>query len=122
MECPAGSSNLTEADRGAAEGVKGAVDVGPALAAHGEAVEAVQPGVGALDHPAVTARALAALHATAGDAGLDATVAALATAAPAVMNPYTTRSLFGHCCGRPRLPLRKAEVTSSTGASIRLSY
>ena len=53
--------------------------------AYGEATDAVQPGMGALDHPAVTTQALAALHPKTGDAGLDAAGAALAAAAPAVV-------------------------------------
>ena len=70
--------DLAEADKGAAEGGEGLVDVGSAFTAHGKATHAVQPGVGALDHPAVTAKALAALHAAGRDAGLDAAGAAVA--------------------------------------------
>ena len=47
------------------------VDVGPPLVADRQAPKARQPSQGALDHPAVSAQALAALDALAGDAHLD---------------------------------------------------
>ena len=78
-------SDLPEADEGAAERGEGLVDVGPAFVAYGKATHAVQPGVGALDHPAVTTEALTALHPAPRDAWPDATGAALAAAAPMVV-------------------------------------
>ena len=47
------------------------MDVGAPLVAHGQAAEAVEPGQGALDHPAVAAQPLAGVDALAGDADPD---------------------------------------------------
>lgn len=51
--------------------VEGGEDVGAALVADGEAAEAGKPSQGALDDPTVSAQALAALDAAAGDARND---------------------------------------------------
>ncbi len=77
--------DLVEADEGAAEDVEGQEDVGAAFVAHAQAPEAVQPGVRAFHHPAVTPEALAVVHASPGDTGPDATDAALLAAAPVVV-------------------------------------
>ena len=55
------------ADERAAEREEGRMDVGAPLVPDGEASEAVEPGEGALDDPAVAARLVAALDALAGD-------------------------------------------------------
>jgi hypothetical protein len=54
------------------------VDVGPALEAHQEAAELVQPGEAALDRPALATQPRAVGGAPAGDQGADATPAQLA--------------------------------------------
>ncbi len=78
-------SDLVHADEGAAKDVEGKEDVSPSLVAHAEATHLVQPGMGALDHPAVTPQALTALHPAPGDARADAAGTALATAAPVIV-------------------------------------
>ena len=56
------------------------MDVASSFVADDQAAEAVEPGMGSLDHPAVPAEALAALDAFAGDAGDDAAGTALVSA------------------------------------------
>jgi hypothetical protein len=53
------------------------VDVGAVLVAGAEALEGVQPGEAALDHPALATQAGAAGHAAAGDPRRDAALAQL---------------------------------------------
>ena len=77
--------DLVEADKGASEGGKGEVDVCAALVAHSQAPEAIEPRQCMLHHPPVPPEALAAFHASTRDAGRDAALAALATAAPMVV-------------------------------------
>src|SRR5689334_11234728 len=60
-----------EADETAAEGEEGLMDIGAALIAHGQAAEPIEPGEGALHHPAVAAEAVTAFNAFAGDAHFD---------------------------------------------------
>ena len=52
------------------------MDVEPALVSDGEAAEAVQPGEGPLDNPAMTSKLLAGFDAASCDAGLDASLLA----------------------------------------------
>jgi hypothetical protein len=61
-----------EADEGAAELEESLVDVRPAFVADGEPAEAVKPGEGALDDPAMAAETLAGLDPLAGDPAADA--------------------------------------------------
>ena len=61
------------------------VDVEASFVADGEAAEAVQPGEGPLDHPAVTAELLAGLDTASCDAGLDASSLAGPTASTKVV-------------------------------------
>jgi hypothetical protein len=71
-----------EADKGAAEVEESLMQLLPALVADRQAAVAVEPGEGALHHPAVPPQVGLALHALAGDAALDAAapqVAATAT-------------------------------------------
>ena len=44
-----------ETDEGTAKGEEGLMDVGAALIADGETAEAIEPGQGPLDHPAMVA-------------------------------------------------------------------
>ena len=62
--------DLPQADDGAGQCGEGEMQVGPSFVAHGQAPELVQPGEGALDHPAVPSQLLAALDATPCHAGL----------------------------------------------------
>ena len=64
-------SDLVEGDEAGGEACEGFVDVGALLVADGQAAEAVEPRVGTLDDPAVTAEPLAALDAASRDAGHD---------------------------------------------------
>ena len=61
------------------------MQVGTPLVAYGEAPELVQPGEGALNHPAVPSQPLAALNTAPGDTGLDAAGAALAATTAVVI-------------------------------------
>ena len=61
------------------------MDVGAAFVAHAQTAEAIKPGKGAFDHPAVAAQALAAILSTAGDASLDAACTQGSTAASVVV-------------------------------------
>lgn len=64
---------------------KSLVDISPALVAHLEAAEAVEPRTGTLDDPAVTTQALAAMDASTSDSWRDGALAQLMTATPAVI-------------------------------------
>jgi hypothetical protein len=70
-----------EADEATAEGEERLVDVGPSFVAHGQAPHAVEPGQGALDHPAVAAQPLARIDPFAGDADADVALRQRAAAA-----------------------------------------
>ena len=74
--------NATES---AGKSGEGAVDVGAALVADGEAAVAVHPGMGALHYPAVSSEAGAALDAPPGDTQGGAAGAALPAAAAVVV-------------------------------------
>ena len=63
------------------------MDVGAAVVADEQALELVQPGEGALDDPAVAAKAGAVLALAARDLRSDATAAELAAAAAVVVAP-----------------------------------
>ncbi len=59
------SWEVAPGDEGTAEGEEGLMDVGAPLIADGQASKVVEPGQGALDHPAMTTEAIAALDALA---------------------------------------------------------
>ncbi len=64
-------SGLVEGDEACREACESLVDVGASLVADGQAAEAVEPGVGTLDHPAVATELFAALDTTTSDARHD---------------------------------------------------
>jgi len=76
---------LVEAHEGASEQGEGEVDVVSALMAHCKTSHSGHPGVRAFDDPPMAAQALAVIHATARDAGLDAAFAAFASATPVIV-------------------------------------
>ena len=59
-------------DDDAAEREEGVMHIGPTLIADAQAAEGMEPGEGALDHPAMTAEPLAGLEAATRDAWNDA--------------------------------------------------
>lgn len=61
------------------------MDVGAPLVADREATEAVEPGQGSLDNPAVSAQSLASFHASSCDARLDGAGAALLAATAVIV-------------------------------------
>src|ERR1700712_3784404 len=77
--------DLVHADEGASEQGEGHVDVVAALIAHGKTAQAGHPGMGAFHDPAMASQSLAAVHALAGDAGLDAAGPALRPASTVVI-------------------------------------
>ncbi len=91
------------ADEGGGEGVEGCPDVLPALIADCEAAEAGKPSQGSLDHPAMTAQALAAVDPAPGDAGLDPARATLPAATGVVVSLVGVRPV--------RAPARAAPTT-----------
>ena len=74
-----------EANDGACESGEGIVDVDAALISDGEPPEPVDRCEGSLDHPPVSAKALAAVDAAPGDAWLDAGLPACGPAAAVVI-------------------------------------
>ena len=111
----------TEADDGTGEGGEGEVDVGAALVADRQMPEPGEPGEGALDHPAMSSKARAALDPATGDARGDAAGAALTTAAAVVVG-LSAWSLTGLRRSRPRCLARTPGTASRVGASMRLSW
>lgn len=78
--------DLVQGDEACSEGREGLVDVVSAFVAHGQAAETVEPSVGPLDDPAVTAEFLAALDTLAGDARDDAACTTLLPPDPCIVS------------------------------------
>ena len=90
-----------------------------ALVADGEAPELVDPGKGALDHPAVLAEMLGAVDAAAGDAGRDGALTQVFAATVEVV-ALVGVELLGRLRGRPR-DCRIGWIASTTVVSAMLS-
>lgn len=75
LEHPTKPTDGSEAYDCGGDDEEGAVEVGVALVADGEASELVDPGKGALNHPAGLTEMLGAVDAAAGDAGRDGALA-----------------------------------------------
>ncbi len=76
---------MVVADEYAAQGEEGLVDVGAPFVAHAQPTKAIEPGKGALDHPAVAAQVLRAILSTASDTRGDAACAQSGPAASVVV-------------------------------------
>ena len=74
-----------EGDEGASDACKRTVDIDASLVADGETPEAIEPGEGAFDDPAIAAETLAGLDAAPGDARRDASLPAGAAAAAMII-------------------------------------
>jgi hypothetical protein len=84
------------------------MDVGPPLVAHLKAAEAVEPGEGALHHPAIPSESLARFDAASGDAGED-TACPQGMAAPReVVGLVGVTLAFALTMGARMRPLRPA--------------
>jgi|GEM_PF-606029 len=77
--------DLTKADEAASESQEGVMNVVPAFVADAQAPTAMQPGQGPLDHPAMTAEALARFDATASNARADVALTRVPAAAGEVV-------------------------------------
>lgn len=83
------------------EAREGLADIGVPLVADGQAAEAVEPGMGTLDHPSVAAKFLAALDTTTDDARHDPARPTFVQAGSCIVGLLAC-SLSGRRRGRPR--------------------
>lgn len=79
------------------------MEIGASLVAGAESFELVQPGEGALDHPAHLAQSGAVDDAAPGDQGFDAALAQQAAVLVEVIAPVGVQTP-GFAAGRPRSP------------------